>query len=81
MNAIKLTPQIKKNGRYVKALLVMHGVNQYELAEQIGVSQPFLSQIINGRRIAAKEKGKLARLIIADALGMKVEELWPKKDA
>ena len=81
MNAIKITPSLKKKGRFVSALLTMHGINQAELAEKIGVTQPFLSQLINGRRIGAKEKGKLARQIIAESLGMKVEDLWPKKAA
>ncbi|MHB8772996.1 MAG: helix-turn-helix domain-containing protein [Syntrophales bacterium] len=59
----------------------MSGINQAELAKKIGVTQPFLSQIANGRRIAAKAKGKIARQAIADALGMTVDELWPKKAA
>jgi len=81
MNDIKITPPNKKKGRYVSALLIMHGINQAELVEKIGISQPFLSMIINGRRIGAKEKGKLARQVIAESLGMKVEHLWPKKAA
>ena len=81
MNAINITPSNKKKGRYVSALLIMHGISQAELAEQIGITQPFLSQIINGQRLGAKEKGRLARQVIAASLGMKVEELWPKKAA
>lgn len=81
MKDIKITPSIKKKGRYVSGLLVMHGINQAKLAEKIGVSQPFLSMIITGRRIGAKEKGKLARQVIAESLGMAVEDLWPKKAA
>src|SRR3972149_2306318 len=68
----------EKKGRYVSALLIMHGISQAELANKIDITQPFLSQIINGRRIGAKEKGKLARQVIAESLGMKVEDLWPK---
>lgn len=81
MNAMKITHQSKKRGRYVSGLLIMHGINQAELAEKIGVSQPFLSMIINGRRIGAKEKGKLARRVIAESLGIPVDELWPTKAA
>lgn len=81
MNAMKITNRIKKKGRYVSALLIMHGINQAELAEKTGATQSFISQIINGRRIGAKEKGKLARQVIAESLGMAVEELWPKKAA
>ena len=65
----------------MRALLVLHAIDRAELASKIGVSQAFLSMIINGRRMGAKEKGKRARQVIADALGMKVEELWPKRAA
>lgn len=81
MNAIKITPPSKKNGRYVSGLLIMNGINQAELAEKAGVTQPFLSMIITGRRRGAKEKGQLARQVIAESLGMAVEDLWPKKAA
>jgi len=81
MKDIKITPPIKKKERYVSALLIMHGIKQAELAEQIGVSQPFLSMIITGRRTGVKEKGKLARQVIAESLGVAVEDLWPKKAA
>ena len=81
MKAINITAGIKKKGRYVSALLIMHGINQAELAEKIGATQPFLSQIINGRRIGAKKKGNLARQVIAESLGMAVEDLWPKRAA
>jgi transcriptional regulator with XRE-family HTH domain len=81
MNAMKITKQVKKKGRYVSGLLIQHGINQAELAEKIGATQSFISQIINGRRTGAKAKGKLARQVIAESLGMKVEDLWPKKAA
>lgn len=81
MNDKNLTNNSKRKGRYVSALLIMNGVNRAELAEKIGVSQPFLSMIINCRRRGAKEKGKLARQVIAESLGMKVTDLWPKKAA
>jgi DNA-binding XRE family transcriptional regulator len=81
MNAKKITQQSKRRGRYVRALLVLHAIDRAELASKIGVSQAFLSMIITGRRIGAKEKGKLARQVIAESLGMTVEDLWPKKAA
>jgi lambda repressor-like predicted transcriptional regulator len=81
MNAIKITRPTKKKGRYVSALLIMHGIKQDELAEKAGCSQSFLSMIITGRRMGAKEKGNLARQVIAESLGMKVEDLWPKRAA
>lgn len=81
MNDMKITRPSKKKERYISALLIMHGIKQDELTEKIGISQPFLSMIITGRRIGAKEKGKLARQVIAESLGMAVEDLWPKKAA
>jgi transcriptional regulator with XRE-family HTH domain len=81
MNDNKLTQNSKKRGRYVSGLLTMYEIDRSELAARAGVSKPFLSMIVNGRRIGAKEKGKLARQVIAESLGMKVEELWPKKAA
>ncbi len=81
MNGINMTRPGKKKGRYVSGLLIQHGITQAELVEKSGLSQSFLSKIINGRRIGAKEKGKIARQVIAEALGMKVADLWPKKAA
>lgn len=81
MNAIIITKPDKKNGRFVSGLLTMHGINQAELCKKAGVSQSFLSMIITGRRVGAKTKGKMARKVIAESLGMKVEDLWPKKAA
>jgi lambda repressor-like predicted transcriptional regulator len=82
MNDINISGRNKKKkGRYVSGLLIQHGVTQAELVEKSGLSQSFLSNIINGRRIGAKEKGKIARQVIAESLGMKVEDLWPKRAA
>jgi hypothetical protein len=87
MNDEKLTPRVKKRGRYVSGLLTIHGISQDEVRERlekkhgIKVSVPFISMLITGRRIGAKEKGKLARQVIAESLGMKVEDLWPRRAA
>jgi len=71
----------QKKERYVKALLILHGIRQDELAAKLGVSGPLMSQVVNGRRKGVKKKGRLIRQGVADALGMKVEDLWPKKAA
>ena len=81
MNGINIPAQNKKRGRYISGLLIQYGISQAELVEKTGLSQPFLSNIINGRRIGAKAKGKLARQVIAESLGMTVEDLWPKRAA
>jgi len=65
----------------VSGLLILHGITQAELVEKSGLSQSFISNIITGRRVGAKEKGKLVRRIIAESLGMKESELWPDKAA
>jgi hypothetical protein len=87
MNSINISQPNKKQGRYVSGLLIIHGITQDDLINRISlrlgapVSQPFLSLIINGRRIGANDKGKLARQVIAESLGMTVEDLWPRRAA
>ncbi|MHB8123759.1 MAG: helix-turn-helix domain-containing protein [Desulfuromonadaceae bacterium] len=81
MNAINISRRNKKKGRFVSGLLIQHGITQADLVEKSGLSQSFLSNIINNRRTGAKAKGKLARQVIAESLGMTVEELWPKRAA
>lgn len=67
--------------KYVSALLILHGVNQTELAKKIGVSQPLMSSVVTGRRRGVKKKGKAIRQAVADTLGMRIEDLWPEKAA
>ena len=66
----------KRKNRYVKALLVLHGIKQETLAKKLGVSDAFLSEIISGKRRACKQTGKYIRQSIAEILGMDVAELW-----
>ena len=81
MKAIRFTKQDKRKERYVRALLFLHGIRQDELAKKLGVSGPLVSQVINGRRNGVKKKGLRIRQAVAEALGMKVEDLWPKRAA
>lgn len=81
MNSIKITKKGIEKGRYVRALLVLHNINQTELAKQIGVSQPLMNAVVTGKRRGVKKKGKRIREAVALALGVKVEELWPDKAA
>lgn len=80
MNTKHFAPTDKRKNRYVKALLVLNGLRQDELAQKLGVSDAFLSEIISGKRRACKATGKRIRQGIADALGMTVAELWPEKE-
>lgn len=81
MNSINITTQDKEKGLYIKALLVLHNVNMTELAKKIGVSQPLMSAVVTGKRRGVKKKGRLVREAVAQALGVTVEELWPKEAA
>jgi hypothetical protein len=78
MNANHLTTNGQKKGRYIRSQLILHGVTQREIADQTCVKEAFVSLIISGSRRGAKMKGRLVRQAIADALCMKVEDLWPK---
>jgi len=80
MNAKQLTTD-GKNKYYIKALLTLHGVNLAEIARDLDVSIPFVSQIVSGDRKGVKRNGMLVRKAVANAVGKNVEELWPKKAA
>lgn len=82
MNANQLATHNKKGARYISALLLIHGIRQDEIADKIGVSKPFFSQVVTKKRGGTKKRGpkvQLVRQAVAEALGTTVEELWPKK--
>lgn len=81
MKKINITKSDKEKRRYISALLILHGINQTELAKRIGVSQPLVSSVVTGRRRGVKKKGKAIRQAVAESLGMKVEDLWPDNKA
>ena len=81
MNDLNMTKTDKRKRRYINALLVLHEINQSELARKIGVSQTLMNSVITGRRRGVKKKGRLVRQAVAEALGMTVEELWPHDKA
>lgn len=65
--------------RKIKALMVLKGVKSIDIATQTGVSPTWVSLVLNGHK-----KSKRIRQAIADALGIKVKDLWsnnqkPKK--
>ncbi|MDA8155603.1 MAG: helix-turn-helix transcriptional regulator [Actinomycetota bacterium] len=57
----------------VKAMLVLRGLKQADLAGRINVTQQFFSQVVNRKRTSAR-----VQLFIADVLQMKPELLWPR---
>lgn len=56
----------------IKAELIIKGVSITNLAKNLLVSQPFVSQVIHGTR-----KNTRVRQAIAKAIGKKISEVWP----
>jgi predicted transcriptional regulator len=84
MRENQVTKINKKGTRYISALLILHGLRQDEIAEKIGVSRPLVSLVVTRKRGGTKIRGAkilLVRQAVADALGMKVEDLWPDNKA
>lgn len=84
MKAKHLTNDDKKRGRYIKSLLILHEIEQQDVALEAGASGALVSQVIRGHRKGVARAGKKIAEIkqtIADKLDKPVEELWPKKAA
>lgn len=81
MNKNSFTLNDKKRERYISALLILHNINQAELARKLGVSKALVSVVVSGRRKGVKKQGKRVKQAVADALGMKIEDLWPNRAA
>ena len=84
MKANKFTATDKKRGRYIKSLIVLHGVRQRDIAEELDVSAAIVSQVIHGSRqgiVRNGEKIGLVKQAIAEKIGKPVSELWPDKAA
>lgn len=81
MNEKHFTTTARKKERYLNALLALHDIKQADIVNKLGVSATLVSLVINGKRRGVKRKGRLIRQEIAAALGMKIEDLWPKKTA
>jgi len=56
----------------IKAQLRMKGITPTALADQLGVAQSTMSQVINGKAVSAR-----IRASIAEFIGMPVDVLWP----
>jgi transcriptional regulator with XRE-family HTH domain len=57
----------------LRELMTLKGVTQQELADRVGCSQPAISQLLN--RKCRPQKRTLLKL--AEALGIRPQELWP----
>lgn len=58
----------------VKALMVLKGIKQADICVLLGVRASSVSLIVSG-----KKRSRRIRTAIAQALGVRVEELWPDK--
>lgn len=57
--------------RKIKALLVLHGITQTEIAARAGLSRCTVTYVVNGHG-----KSRRVQKAIADALGEDYEKLW-----
>jgi transcriptional regulator with XRE-family HTH domain len=81
MNGNYFTKKDQKKERYLKALTILHDIKQADIVKKHGVSASLVSQVISGKRKGVKKKGRVVLQEIADTLGMKVEDLLPKRAA
>ena len=73
-SVINITQGSKKTLRKVKSLMVLHGIKQLAIAKKCGVTQAAVAWVVMGRN-----KSKRIRAAIAEAVGKRVEELWPEE--
>ncbi len=84
MKAKHLTHDDKKRGRYIKALLILNGVEQQAVALDVGASEALVSQVAHGHRKGTARNGKKIMAIkkaFAARTGKTVEELFPDNKA
>jgi len=82
MNAKTLTKQEAKKSRYIRSLVVLHGISQRKLCKELGCSDALISQVIHGHRKGLVRNGKKIVAIkqaLARKLEMKVQDLWPEE--
>jgi len=84
MKVNHLTKDDKKRGRYLKALLIINGIEQQEIAKDAEASEALVSKVIHGTRKGTARNGKKIIAIkqsCAKRLGKNVEELFPDEKA
>lgn len=84
MKANQLTKDDQKRGRYIKSLLILNGVEQQEVALDVGASEALVSQVAHGHRKGTARNGKKIMAIkqaFATRLNKTVEELFPGNKA
>ncbi|MDR6731169.1 MULTISPECIES: helix-turn-helix domain-containing protein [Delftia] len=60
----------------IKAAMRMKGVTPTALADQLGVANSTVSQVISGRSVSARIRAQ-----IAEVTGYSVEAMWPTANA
>lgn len=62
-------------GREIKAMMVLKGVKQVDICRKLKVTPAAVSRVVSGKKMTK------VREAIADALGKRVEDLWPDASA
>lgn len=60
------------SNKEIKILLIRHDVKQADIARKLGISKTAVHNVIKGI-----SESRRIKKTIAQALGMKVEDLWP----
>lgn len=61
--------------RTIKIRLLEKGISQSEIAVRTSVVRSYVSHVIAGR-----SKNRRIRKAIADAIGIKMSEIWPEEE-
>ncbi|OUN00482.1 MAG: hypothetical protein BAA04_08260 [Firmicutes bacterium ZCTH02-B6] len=62
--------------REIRAALILRGVKQRDVAQELGVSEAIVSQVISRKRTSERIERAIAR-----AIGRPVHEVFPKEVA
>jgi len=84
MKVNHLTQDDQKRGRYLRSLLIINGIEQQAVAQDVKASEALVSQVVHGHRKGTKRNGKKIMAIkqaFAHRLKMPVDELFPDKAA
>lgn len=60
----------------IKAAMRMRGVTPTALADELGVANSTVSQVISGRSVSARIRARIAQIT-----GYSVDVLWPRTNA
>jgi Ner family transcriptional regulator len=58
----------------LKQKLKKHGISQFDIARQLGLTRQAVNHVVLGRR-----KSQRVRKAIAEALGLQISDIWPDK--